>query len=58
MSWGIDALQRQHQTGKGLGVAQYMVLQELVQLVEAVVVNQDVDDQLVEKMLKTPRRHN
>ena len=52
MSWGIDTLQGQHQTGQGLGVAQDVVLQKLVQLVEAVVVNQDVDDELVEKVLK------
>ena len=52
MSWGIDALQGQHQTGQGLGVTKDVVLQELVQLVEAVVVNQDVDDELVEKVLK------
>ena len=51
----VAALEGQQQASDGLGVTQHMVLQELVKLVEAVVMNQGVDDQLVQEMLTKKR---
>ena len=36
-----------------LGVTQYVILQELVQLVESTVLHQSVDDQLIQVVLQS-----
>lgn len=48
---GVGALQRQQQTGQGFGVAEDVVLQQLVQHVEQVVLDQCLDHQLIQVVL-------